>query len=329
MKADVAIIIVSFNSANRIGGCLESVFAQRIEVNQQVIVVDNNSGDGSVELVHSRFTEVELVRAGANLGFARGVNLGVTHADSEFILLLNPDTVILNHAVDAIVGFARRNPGHGLYGGRTFRSDGLLEPASCFGCPTLWSTAMFACGLSTLARGTRWLDPESLGAWQRDSTKLVGAISGCFLLVPRVVWDELGGMNGRFFMYGEDIDLALRARRAGYRPIICPDATLVHDLGQSSATATDKLLLLYQGKATLIRIHWLGIAKHLGLLLLAGGAGLRAVLSRFMTRRHGARTVGSWQTLWRQRGKWLQGYAANERETITGKSQGDAAPPCQ
>src|SRR5687767_3603838 len=107
MKADVAIVIVSYNSEDHIGACLDSVFAQRKAVNQQVIVVDNDSRDGTVEFIRKNYPAVELVLPGENLGFAKGVNLGVKHADAEFVLLLNPDTVILDHAVDTIVEFAR------------------------------------------------------------------------------------------------------------------------------------------------------------------------------------------------------------------------------
>ncbi|RYD17084.1 MAG: glycosyltransferase family 2 protein, partial [Verrucomicrobiaceae bacterium] len=141
MKADVAIVIVTYNSAGEIAECLESVFAQRESVTQQVIVVDNDSKDNTVDLIRADFPEVELVIPGKNLGFAAGVNLGARHADAEFVLLLNPDTVILDHAVDKIVRFARKTPGHGLYGGRTLNPDGTVEPSSCWGEPTLWSMA--------------------------------------------------------------------------------------------------------------------------------------------------------------------------------------------
>ncbi len=319
MKADVAIIIVSYNSAEFIASCLESVISSRREVRQQLIVVDNDSRDGTVELIRSRFPEVELIVPGRNLGFSAGVNLGAKHADSDFVLLLNPDTVILHHAVDTIVGFARQHPGHGLYGGRTLRPDGTLEPSSCWGEPSLWSMAMFGFGLTTLAPRNRWLDPESLGDWQRDSVREVGVITGCFLLAPKSVWDELGGMDERYFMYGEDVDFAMRARRLGYRPVICPDAELVHEVGQCSETPVHKTMLLYRGKASLVRTHWRGPAKCLGLFFLAAGTGLRAALSAVLKRPENGDAAGRWQTLWREKATWLQGYSA---ETATRTAAG-------
>lgn len=309
MKADVAIVIVTYNSEGQIRTCLESVLAQREQITQQVIVVDNHSRDGTVALVREHFPEVELILPGENLGFAKGVNLGVRHADAEFVLLLNPDTEILDHAVDVIVTFARKNPGHGLYGGRTFQPDGKLEPSSCWGAPTLWSLALFAFGITTLAPRNRWLDPESLGSWQRDSVREVGVVTGCFLLAPTATWLELGGLDECYFMYGEDADLALRARVLGYRPVICPDARLVHEVGQSSESPVHKTLLLYRGKASLVRRHWKGFPRVLGLFLLMAGTGLRATVSSLVSLVRRPEAAGRWQTLWSRRDEWLKGYS--------------------
>lgn len=311
MKADVAIVIVSYNSEDHIGACLESVFAQRKDVKQQVIVVDNDSRDGTVQFIRENFPEVELVLPGSNLGFAKGVNLGVKHSDAEYVLLLNPDTVILDHAVDVIVDFARKNPGHGLYGGRTLRPDGSLEPSSCWGRPTLWSMTLFAFGLTTLAPRNRFLDPESLGNWQRDTVREVGVITGCFLLSPTAVWNQLGGLDERYFMYGEDADLAMRAYTAGYRPVICPGATLIHEVGACSDTPVHKTMLLYRGKASLVRTHWKGLAQWLGLFFLASGTGLRAAVSKLKSKPDAGNSAAArWQTLWSERNKWICGYGS-------------------
>jgi GT2 family glycosyltransferase len=304
MKADVAVVIVAYNSADYICECVESVLSERRNVTQQVIVVDNASKDDTVERIRARFLNMQILEPGRNLGFAAGVNHGARHADAEFVLLLNPDTVIRNHAIDEIVTFARNHPGHGLYGGRTLRPDGSLEPSSCWGQPTLWSMALFGLGITTLFPKHPWLDPESLGAWKRDTVREVGVVTGCFLLAPKTVWDELGGLDERYFMYGEDVDLAMRARARGYRAVICPTAELVHEVGLSSDTPVHKTLLLYQGKASLVRTHWHGPSRWLALFFLAAGTGLRAALSRL----NGSSAASRWQVVWRERGTWLRGY---------------------
>ena len=137
----------------------------------------------------------------------------------------------------------------------------------------------FALGLTTFFRGSALFDPESLGSWKRDTVREVGMITGCLLLAPMASWRALGGFDERYFMYGEDADLAFRARAAGYRPIITPDACIVHDIGGASATRRDRLRLLYQGKATLLRDHFRGWRRPVVVAELLVGVGLRTFLA--------------------------------------------------
>jgi GT2 family glycosyltransferase len=305
--ADVAVLIVSYNTADVLGECLESVQKQRGNLNQRVIVVDNGSTDGSIDMVRSRFPDVELIDAHQNLGFARGVNLAATRANAEFLLLLNPDTVVLDRAVERLVSFARLHPGHGLYGGRTVKRDGSLERSSCWALPTVWSMTCFALGLTTLFRNWRWFDPEAMPDWHRDTVRHVGIVTGCLLLVPQDTWRKLGGFDERYFMYGEDADLAFRAHRAGYRPIVCPDACIIHDVGKASATRADKLLLLFQGKATLLREHFTGWRRRLVLAELLVGVGLRTLLAQVGPGSRRPEADG-WSVVWGKRQTWLKGY---------------------
>jgi N-acetylglucosaminyl-diphospho-decaprenol L-rhamnosyltransferase len=310
MSADVAVIIVSYNTRRYIEPCLRSLLDQRGSLTQQVIVIDNASTDGSVDMIRSTFPTVEVIESATNLGFGAAVNLAARGADAEFLVLLNPDTVVLGNAIEALVSFARSNPGRGIYGGRTLKPDMTLEPSSCWDLPTVWSLAMFATGLSTVARGNRWLDPESIVGWARDSVREVGMVTGCLLLAPTTVWNELGGFDDRYFMYGEDADLASRARAAGYRPTICPQAEIIHEVGKASATRADKLLLLFRGKATFIRTHWTGVRRFIGLGLLKSGVALRALGASLAGRSGGDRPDG-WLVLWRQRHEWVKGYTGS------------------
>ncbi len=313
--ADVAIVIVTYNSEDEIEACLASVLEEAGDLRQQIIVVDNDSQDGTVERIRERFADqVELILPGANLGFAAGINLGASHAHAEFVLLLNPDTVVVRRAVETLVTFARRHPEYGIYGGRTLTPEGELEPSSCWGQPTLWSLFLFACGLTTLAPRNRWLDPESLGDWRRDSVREVGVVTGCFLLAPVEIWKLLGGLDERFFMYGEDVDFAIRARDAGYRPVICPEAEVIHEVGQSSSSPIHKTRLLYRGKASLVRLHWTGFAQRLGLFLLAAGTGMRAALGAV---KGTSESANRWQTLWSERSDWLQGYESKSTTRVS------------
>lgn len=308
MSVDVAVIIVAYNSESCIVECLQSVLGRQSTISQEVIVVDNASPDQTAELVKRHFPTVQLVSASENLGFAAGVNLGATRANADYVLLLNPDTVVIDGAIDRIVEFAKANPEHGIYGGRTLKPDGSLEPSSCWAFPTLWSMGMFACGMSTILPNSRLFNPESMSHWQRDSVREVDVVTGCFLLVNAKVWQELGGLDGRFFMYGEDVDFGFRARARGYRPIIVPDAEVMHEIGESSSSKLAKLRLLYRGKATLIRTHWNGFGQSIALFFLLSGTALRALLFRFKS--DGVKDSAShgWLHLWRERREWISGY---------------------
>jgi N-acetylglucosaminyl-diphospho-decaprenol L-rhamnosyltransferase len=306
VTADAAVVIVSYNTAHLMTDCLGSLHRERGALDQQVLVIDNGSVDDSLAEI-KRHVEVELIDAGENLGFGRAVNRAAAVADAEFLVLLNPDTVVLDGAIERLVAFARSHPGHGLYGGRAVHRDGTLEISSCWGPPTLWSMTCFAFGLTTFFRGSSRFDPESLGGWERDTVREVGIVTGCLLLVPMAVWRELGGFDERYFMYGEDADLAFRARAAGYRPIITPDACIVHDVGGASASRGDKLLLLFQGKATLFRDHFTGWRRRVVLLELLGGVALRTALASFGPGKRRPAAEG-WSQLWRERRRWIGGY---------------------
>ncbi len=311
MKAVVAILIVTYNSERHIAACLRSVFDQRIAVRQEVIVVDNASTDRTVEVV-KEFPAARLLTPGRNLGFAAANNLAARQTEADYILLLNPDTVVMDHSIDVIVDFARTNPSHGVYGGRTLKPDGSLEPSSCWGLPSLWSLAMFATGLSTVAQRNLLFDPESLGRWPRDTVREVGVITGCLLLVDRSAWEKLGGLDERYFMYGEDADFSMRAHLTGYRPVICPAARVIHEVGQSSTTPTGKLLMLYRGKTCFFRTHYSGASLRLALFLLVAGVGLRSTLSKMRSLLSSGRLSNDWSALWRARHDWILGYPARK-----------------
>jgi GT2 family glycosyltransferase len=298
--SDLSIILVTYNSADWIARCLGSLPAALGSRKAQIIVVDNASGDASARLAAQ--PGVEVVVNKTNLGFAAAVNQGAHLSRSDWLLLLNPDTEARPGALDALLTFAETHPGHGIYGGRTLRSDGTVEPASCWGLPTLWSTACFALGLSTAFRGSRIFDPEAIGSWQRDTVREVGMVSGCLMLVDRWTWQRLGGLDERYFVYGEDTDFNARARANGLRPIVTPDSEVVHAIGASSGESGNKTPLVLAGKLTYLRIHLPRTRRGVAVWLFRAGVGLRALGSRLTGR------GGKWRTAWRRREEWWDGF---------------------
>ncbi len=306
MSLDVSIVIVTYKCREAARDCLASIYETTKDVEVEVIVLDNASDDGTVEMVRSEFPRVRLIASPENLGFAAGCNRAAEEARGDYVFLLNPDTVLHEGTVAHLVAFARSHPENGIYGGRTVRPDGVLDPGSCWAAPSVWSLFCFATLLTTAFRGSRVFDPEVMGGWKRDSVREVDIVTGCLLFATRSHWEALGGFDLRFFMYGEDSDLSLRAKAMGLRPIVTPDAVATHEVGVSSKAHGDKLILLSSGKATLLRKHWRGLRLRAGLLLLATGAGVRALLG-FARGRWGG-SGSDWRKVWRERRVWLAGY---------------------
>jgi hypothetical protein len=310
VSAAASVVVVTYRCRDVARACLASLYEGTGGVSFEVIVVDNASEDGTEQMVREEFPQARLFALEDNIGFGQAVNLAAEHANGEFLLLLNPDTVVHAGMVEELVGFARRLPEPAICGGRTLRPDGRLDPGSCWGAPTLWSLFCFATMLSTAFKGSRLFDPESLGGWKRDSVRDVDIVTGCLLLAPRLLWLELGGFDARFFMYGEDADLSLRAAGAGVRRVITPDAVVTHEVGVSSESRPDKVLLLFRGKATLLRKHWGPVRSRIGVALLVSGVGLRTLeaLIPGRSRTAGRRRASAWPAVWRARSDWVRGY---------------------
>jgi N-acetylglucosaminyl-diphospho-decaprenol L-rhamnosyltransferase len=298
---ELALVMVSYNCADWIDRCLDSLPAALAGHEAEVVVVDNASTDDSAELVATKHPDATLLRNKDNRGFAAAVNQGVAASSAPWVLLLNPDMDARAGSLGALLDFAEANPGHGIYGGRTLRPDGTVERSSCWNLPTVWSTACFALGLSTLFPRSRFFDPESIGGWDRDSVREVGMVTGCLLLVPRTTWDRLGGLDERYFVYGEDADFSARARAIGCRPIITPATEVVHAVGVSSSSG-NKTVLLLAGKLTYARTHFSPVAARLVVGFLRLGVAARSA---------GAQLTGrgkKWAIAWQRRTEWWNGF---------------------
>ncbi len=303
MAPDISVVIVSYRVPELLRACLASVQRETTGCSYEIVVVENASGDGSAELVRSEFPDVRLIALEENVGFAAGSNIGARESAGEYVLLLNPDTELVGDTLTALLRYARAHPKAGLIGGRTVNARGELDPGSCWGAQSIWSLVCFASGLSSLFRGSRLFNPESLGGWPRDSARQVDIVTGCLCLAPRSVWEQLGGFDEAFFMYGEDADLAARVHKAGYRPAITPDAVIVHHVGASSHSI-DKREMTLRCRAALARKHWSPKRAGAGIMLLQAGTGLRALAANV------ARSSGStWPAVWRRRRDWRGGYA--------------------
>jgi GT2 family glycosyltransferase len=277
----VDVIVVTYNSAKTIDRCLASVQSQSSELT--VTIVDNHSDDTTADHIDG-----PLIRNERNTGFAAAVNQAAQQGKGDYILMVNPDAELHEGAIDHLLTLAARFPEAGLYGGRAVDAHGRLDPTSCLARPTWWHATAFGTGLSAISR----LDPDQLGGWQRDDIREVPALTGALLLVQRELWDRLGGFDERYFLYGEDVDLCLRATQLGAKPMFTPMAIHRHD-GGGSSTPEARLIGILRGKATLYSEH-VGTAARYALL---AGVALRASAGS-----------GIWRTAWRERQQWQHGW---------------------
>lgn len=304
---DVSVIIISYNTREMTLACLHSIYEQTKEILFELIVVDNDSNDNSAQVIAENYPDLNLIVSKENLGFAQANNLAAEKAKGEFLLLLNPDTVVLGGAIQKLHSFARKRPGNRVYGGRTLYGDYSLNPTSCWKQPTLWSLFCYATGLTSIFRRNILFDPESYGTWQRGRVREVDIVTGCFLMIEKKIWDQLGGFDPQFFMYGEDADLCLRAIEAGAKPVITPEATIIHYGGASEPVRAAKMIRLFRAKEQLIIRHWSPIAAQTGLALLRFSVLSRMVacnLLNFFDAKRLNNNAESWKEIWRRRKEW-------------------------
>ena len=311
-RIDVSIIVVNYKTPKLTLECLASVYAQCAAGTFEVILVDNHSSDGSVGEFKKRFPQTTLIELEENIGFARANNLAAARAKGEYLLLLNPDTVVLDNAIFKLLAFAKRNPSGGIWGGRTLNADGSLNPSSCWRSPSLWSTFCALVGLRRLFPKSPLFDRESYGGWQRNFVREVDIITGCFLLIRRDLWNRLGGFDPTFFMYGEDFDLSLRAKALGYRPLMTPEATIVHYGSVSEWLPARKQAQLLAAGITIVDRHWPWPKRAIGKLLLRTYPYSRAIsfwlLAAALKNEKAVRGYETWKAVIRQRRVWISGF---------------------
>lgn len=310
-KAELTVIIVSYNTKKLTLKCLETLFENTKKVNFKVVVYDNASADGSADAIEELYPHIQLIRSNENLGFAKANNIVAERADTEWLLLLNPDTEVHENAIDNLLDFSRAHPKAGITGGRTVFPDGSLNIASCWKRITLWSAFCHAVGLSTLFRNTEIFNNEAIINWQRNSVRHVDIISGCFFMIQHKLWRELKGFNLKYVMYGEEADMCLRAAKLGYSPMVTPEATIMHLVGASSKSQSSKTILVARARVTLIKDHWSKPFIPIGLALMWLWCWIR-VFSTTFSRNKKTR----WKQVWAERRTWLKGYQSNESVSL-------------
>jgi GT2 family glycosyltransferase len=236
LKPSISILIVSWNTRELLRACLHSIRSAAPACLLEVIVVDNGSVDGSPEMVESDFSEVRLVRAEVNLGFAKGNNVAMKLARGSVFALVNSDALVHRGALETLVGYLDQHPKVALVGPRVTGGDGLLQ-RSCRHFPGLWNTLCRAFALDRLFGGRSVFSGYEVPPSRHEVLHEAEVLSGCFCVARRAAVEQIGGLDEEYFFYGEDIDWCRRFRDAGWKLVFIPDATATHFGGGSTAQA--------------------------------------------------------------------------------------------
>lgn len=236
----LSIIIVNYNAQKLLQECLRSVYAETTQIRFDVWVVDNNSNDNSVAMVEKEFPEVKLIKNNENCGFAKANNMAISRVDSDYVLLLNPDTIICDNAIEKTVQFINENNRVGIAGCRVLNEDGTLQLACRRSIPTPSVAFYRLTGLSKLFPNSKKMAKYNLTYLDIDKPHEVDAVSGAFLMIRREVVDEIGMLDERFFMYGEELDWCLRTKKAGWTVMYYSDADIIHYKGECSKSNSRK-----------------------------------------------------------------------------------------
>jgi GT2 family glycosyltransferase len=235
-RCDVSFIIVSWNAKNLLRECLESLKAATGGLDAEIIIVDNASTDGSVEMVRDGFKDVLLLQNNFNAGFAQANNQGIAIARGNYLCLVNSDVHVFPDSIKNILDYMKLHSDVGMLGPKALNRDGSRQ-TTCRTVPTLRSSFFRALALDTTFPNSSLFGSHFMTNWNYDETREVDILGGCFWMIRRPAIEQVGLLDTRFFMYGEDMDFCRRFHSAGWKVIFHPGAQITHYGGGSSANA--------------------------------------------------------------------------------------------
>jgi len=242
---DVSIIIVNYNTRNLLEDCLASIYAKVRDLSYEIIVVDNDSSDGSQEMLRTRYQNVTLIASDSNLGFGKANNLGAASAKGEFLLLLNSDTILINNAVKILYDYMAAHSNIAICGGNLYTED--MKPATSFSqtMPGIAADIDYLCGgfFSKLKYG-RNLNFNYLN----EPLKIDGYISGADLMIRKSVFDSTKGFDPDFFMYYEETELTYRVKKMSHDVVSVPGAKIIHLEGASEQIKENSAIRSFKSK---------------------------------------------------------------------------------
>lgn len=283
MRTSLGVIIVSYRSRSVLGPCLDSLAACRERVPHEIVIVDNDSRDGTVEWLRAEHPEVHTIANPHNHGFASAVNQGAAASAADHLLLLNPDSLVDADGLERLLAVVSQDERCGVAAPRLLDDDG--RPArSCGRFPNLWTLACEHLGFARAFPNHAWFSGYKYAGVPLDRLDEVAWASGAALLVPRRAWTDVGGLDDGFFMYMEEVDWCRRARARGWRVRYVPTATFTHT-GQHASKGSGGRTYLHNLRS---RVRY--FRKHHGVVAagVAKGILLLSLVLKWVSSRLGA-----------------------------------------
>ena len=279
---ELSVIIVNYNVKHFLEQCLHSVQKATENIPAEIFVVDNNSVDGSAQLIREKFPKIYFIKNRENVGFSKANNQAIRQAEGKYILLLNPDTVVEENTFQRIIHFMNEHPEAGGLGVKMIDGKGNFLPESKRGLPTPWVAFYKMFGISKLFPKSKRFGKYHLSYLDENDIHEVEVLAGAFMLLRKSVLDKIGLLDETFFMYGEDIDLSYRILQAGYKNYYFPETTIIHYKGESTKKGSlNYVKVFYNAMIIFARKHFSSGRAGLFSLLIHLAIYFRAFISVF------------------------------------------------
>lgn len=273
MDFEVSILICSWNTADDLRLCLRSLERESKTANLEVLVIDNNSEDGSADMVESEFPWVVLHRMTSNLGFTGGNNFALEHRRCGNAMLLNSDTIVHPGAIRTLLDFARANREAGVIGPKLLNPDGSLQ-MSCRRFPNPIAALFRNTPLGRLFPKNRFTREYLMEDFAHDQVREVDWVSGAALYASREMIDKVGHLDPDYFMFCEDVDWCFQAHKAGFKVLYYPESVITHAIGRSTDKAPNRMIGRFH--RSMFHFYAKNMVPEMGLLVrpfaLAGAA---------------------------------------------------------
>jgi GT2 family glycosyltransferase len=253
----LSVVIVNYNVEYFLEQCLNSCLAATKNVSAEIFVVDNCSVDGSVEMVKKKFPNVKLIANDTNFGFSKANNQAIKESKGEYVLLLNPDTVVEEDTFDKVIQFMDEHPDAGGLGVKMVDGKGVFLPESKRGLPTPSVAFYKIFGLSKLFPKSKRFGKYHLGYLSEEEVHEIDVLSGAFMMMRKESLDEVGLLDEAFFMYGEDIDLSYRIQKGGWKNYYFPHTRIIHYKGESTKkSSVNYVFVFYRAMVIFAQKHF-------------------------------------------------------------------------